>query len=509
MKYCMKRCMKHWLRIAACLLVVLLIAPVRADEEKKPRGREWQEGGIFVRELSVYPAPEPMPALKYRLVTHDIELTDRNAAVYYLKAMGFIEQYPALRELTRRTDKWREEAQSQGKDQFPPWEWIEMPLDELPLDEVKDFLGLAVGQERYLRLAAYCRRCDFQNDIRGAENPVGTLLPEIQAMRTLARYQALRCKVALAEKRYDDAIRIMRECCMMARHMGQHDCLVSALVGMAIVGMANVSQYPFYVEQPGAPNLYWALATMPKLLVDMTAAWATEGRLLYEQFPQLKEVDETPRSVEYWRLLTDDLLSKWHQGFGDAVNLRLGGKDDPAQGRAMVAGFCIAAYPSAKRYLVQTWGIPERQVDEYPVMQVVALAALRSWDELCDEELKWIYVPWPQGRGGVDFRERLEQIGPAAMLANLLLPALQVAHPAQVRTQRDLAMMQTVESLRAHVAEHGRLPASLGELRLPAPVDPFTGQPFYYRCHDQSAVLESAIDNFFGLRWIVRLATSK
>ncbi|MHC4403175.1 MAG: hypothetical protein ACYTG0_26235 [Planctomycetota bacterium] len=497
--------------IIACAALALLCLEAQAGENRDDGKREWREGDAYVMNLTLQPAPEPTPALKYRLTTRDLDLLDRNAAVYYLKAMGYLEQRVALQEVMNRIKKGFEDARKQGKGLGPPYEWLEMSLEEMPLDDVKQFLSLVSFQRPFLREAARCRRCDFENDIRDAENPIGVLLPDVQSMRELARYQTLRFKVALREHRFDEALEIMRENYMMARHMSEHDCIVTCLVGMAVAGMTNTDQSLLFIQQPGAPNLYWALSAMPRPLIDMRPAWSTEGELLYLQIPPFKEVNEAPQSIEYWQTFADRLIDplgqlvtmEYHQAgvwFGDHT-----------VARTSLTSYCIAAYPGAKRYLIETCRMSPEQVEAYPIAQVVALAVVRSWDQLRDEELKWVYVPRWQAEGrGSDLMKAFDEIGPASALAYLLIPAMAAAREASVRTERDFAMLQTVESLRMYGAGHnGKFPRSLDELELPAPVDPYTNRPFQYRVKEKTAVLESVTTGVYKRRWILRFAESE
>jgi hypothetical protein len=64
------------------------------------------------------------------------------------------------------------------------------------------------------------------------------------------------------------------------------------------------------------------------------------------------------------------------------------------------------------------------------------------------------------------------------------------AQSRAARADQQLALVQTVEAIRMHGAAHGgRLPASLDELALPAPLDPATGKPLDYRLSGDHAVL--------------------
>ena len=55
---------------------------------------------------------------------------------------------------------------------------------------------------------------------------------------------------------------------------------------------------------------------------------------------------------------------------------------------------------------------------------------------------------------------------------------------------RRVKLLQTIEAIRDHMAQHdGKLPATLAEVSLFVPADPFTGQPFNYDVQDGIATL--------------------
>ena len=68
------------------------------------------------------------------------------------------------------------------------------------------------------------------------------------------------------------------------------------------------NQVQQFIQQPDAPNLYWALSTLPRPLVDMRPGAEAESNILYLQFPELRDLDKKKLSPEEWR----ELLKKSH-----------------------------------------------------------------------------------------------------------------------------------------------------------------------------------------------------
>ena len=88
------------LAVAAALAALLpcLAAAQEAGVEKTRDGwLEQRQTGLLVRtkELTLHPTAEPKPALKYQLLPDDFAALPGNAAIFYLKATGFLEQDPA------------------------------------------------------------------------------------------------------------------------------------------------------------------------------------------------------------------------------------------------------------------------------------------------------------------------------------------------------------------------------------------------------------------------------
>jgi hypothetical protein len=447
------------------------------------------------------------------MLPDDFDMLDGNAALYYLKAMGFFEQDPAR----RRLDQFREEALARAKRgsevyrEVPPRVWLSTPPDQLPLDEVKEYLNLMSFQRWFLREAARRERFDMDRNLREVDDLISYLLPEIQSLRELARTQSLRCRVAIAEGRVDDAIEITGQQFALARHLGQDDFLISNLVGIAIAGMAwNDALY--LVQHTETPNLYWALATMPRPLVDLRHSMSIERQWVYEQLKVLREVDETPRPAGYWQDFVDRLLPQIGY-LASEFDLPLF-EEKPDLVRAAVVAYVAAAYPGAKEYLIEECQLPVEQVDAYPTAQVVFLAMVRFYDQWRDEYFKWMYAPFHQAQsneyyGSVDrgFRTATQRYGWCTQPARLLLPAVPSARTAEARCDQTIALLQTVEAVRLYAAANeGRLPPSLDELTVPAPLEPFTGKPVEYELSDDHAILSGHPLPGMQYRLVLRLA---
>jgi hypothetical protein len=120
-------------------------------------------------------------------------------------------------------------------------------------------------------------------------------------------------------------------------------------------------------------------------------------------------------------------------------------------------------------------------------VQVILLDEKREYEVRRDEGMKLLALaPWQidtvaggaaVGRGG------------DGLLADLL-PDVVALRRAQGRLEQRIALLRHVEALRLYAGEHGgKLPATLSEVPVPLPADPFTGQPFQYRMDGTTAHL--------------------
>ena len=65
------------------------------------------------------------------------------------------------------------------------------------------------------------------------------------------------------------------------------------------------------IAQPGAPNLYWALTTLPRPLVNLRNHLEVEQKLVENLIPELTEAElARPRTDAEWT----SLLSRMHEG---------------------------------------------------------------------------------------------------------------------------------------------------------------------------------------------------
>ena len=485
-------------------------APVQKDDWIVQKDNELGRL-VLTREMTLTPMPETRPALKHRLIPDDFDLQDGNAAIFYIKAMGFLEQNGARDALSEARKKLQKAADEKGEsDNAPPESWLDISPKVLPIEEVKKYLSLTSFQPRDLAEAAKRRSFSLDRNIRQVSNPIGVLLPEIQVMRELARTQSLRCRLAIAEGRIEDAIAIVGQQYAMAKHLGNDEFLVSNLVGCAVATITS-SDAMHLVQQPTTPNLYWALASLPNPICDLRNSLAYERQFLFEQFKFLREVNETPRNVGYWEDFVTRIVP-------EVVNADVWGDQciiqDSDTARATLVATIAAGYPGAKRYLIDVVKMDRDKVESYCTAQVFFLAVKQFYEMTRDDHFKWNFVPLSQAIANSEFKaldgnmkSESQRLGWASIPTTTFLSSIGVGRQASMRGQQSIAFLQTVEAIRMYGASNaGKLPESLESLPVPAPADPFSGKPIAYERSGDKAILTGYPMTCMQYRIVVQFA---
>lgn len=510
----MKTTKMKLLSFAVLSLAATFPAQVQSDEPK--RDGDWMAAKdvasgatTMTMEITLSPKAESSPALRYRFIPDGFDLLEENSAVYYLKAMGFLEQSSVLELLMKERAQTRKIVEETGKDYYslPPYVWQDQTPSELPLDKVKEYLSLLRFQTRELAEAAKRKFFSMERNIRSVDQPSMTLLPEIQVMRELARNQRLRCRVAIAEGRVDDAFAILGQQFALARHVDQDGFIVSSFVGAAIAGIAWEDALHL-TQHPDCPNLYWAVASLPTPLITMENAMDYERQFFFEELKVMREVDETPRDESYWK----SFIEKFER---QAVILESfkddGTVDKPKMDQAAIEAMIVASYPASKLYLVKETGIDSKIVDSFPKAQTVFLAMKRLHEVLRDKSFKWRYVPYANAVASAEFQNlekemasMASKLGKAGEIAVSLLPSATNLFQAKRRIIDKLVLLQTVESIRDHASAHqGKLPSTLADLRLPIPQDSLLGKSMQYELQEDQAFL--SIQDGNKLKWQLTL----
>jgi hypothetical protein len=463
----------------------LLRAELQVDAQKS------DDGELTVFKMTVTPAAAPVPALRQRLILREIDEKQGNAAPFYYRA---IMMSPDVTKALR----------DNGCEDYEKW-FDEEASAELPMDKVRKAAEIIANSSvmGQLREAALRRECNWGWDLESVRGPelFSFLLPEVQQTRTLSRLLILRARLEIRDRRFDQAVDDLRMNLKMGRDLATEPLLICGLVGVAEANAGNQAMIDF-MAAPNSPNLYWALTELPAPFIDLRRATRFEMSSVSRIFPFLKDAETQEHSPDEWaRLLASGFTS-----MEPLTGANFGMMNEPVA-RMAVAGMSLLTYGPAKQRLIES-GLDPARVEQMPVGQVVAIDAAREFRRLADELEKWTYQPYGVARDRAGEVEKMLggnklEGGYGRVMAALLLPALQSARAAEMRLQWQTNALRTVEAIRMHAAEAGKLPASLDEIKVvPVPENPATGESYQYRLDGNTGVIELPFsDGFRGVAW--------
>jgi hypothetical protein len=317
---------------------------------------------------------------------------------------------------------------------------------------------------------------DWQILLKLKTDGIGLLIPDVQKMRALAAGLKDRFHEEVERGHFDDALYTAKTMFALSRHLGEHPTLIGDLVGIAIAFIA-IGPLEEMLEQPGCPNLYWALTNLPNPLLSLDKGMEGERVMLLAEFRELD--DSAPMSKDQINKLIAHI---------DKLRQIEAKPDKPKEGaRAWLNARTKdeKSIEAARRRLVE-YGLPEERLRRFPAEQNLLLDEKREYEERRDEMMKIVNLPTWQTEALAG------QIKPARKKAlfDFLVPALLKVRRAQGRLEQRIALLRHVEALRLYVAEHeGKLPEKLSDIDVPLPVDPFTGKPFVYQLEGETAHL--------------------
>ena len=136
------------------------------------------------------------------------------------------------------------------------------PLDVLPRKEAESTLEELKGSLELVERAAKCKQCDWPFAVDMKQEA-------FRGYRMMGYAIALKARLKIAEGKYDEAISSIQTGLAMGRHLGESSVLPHGLAGIAISAfMCN--QVEQLVQEPDAPNVYWALKGLPRPLIDLS-----------------------------------------------------------------------------------------------------------------------------------------------------------------------------------------------------------------------------------------------
>lgn len=452
--------MRCGLTCLTILLAAAAAAPAQAPEPIK---------------LALSPTAALSPALKYKLLPELGDQTPGNAALEYYRALSPDWGWGNIR-------------------QQKTWETIEKAL-QTPLKDLRrkektegpagDYLGWIEDLKMLQQVDRAARReyVDWGMAERVRREGFYLLMPDVQSLRQIGTLLAVRARLQIAKGHYDKALYTLQTGLALGHHTGNGVLLIQDLVGMAIAQLM-FARLEELIEQPGAPNLYWALTDLPRPFFDLRKALQGEKLGIYATIPELHSLETTR--------LTEEQQQKLLQTLGAREVLMYGQKPNWAD-RLTGTFLVLHSYPEAKKALIAEGRKPE-EVEALPALQVVMIHALHQYQRLQDDDFKCAGLPYWEAQpllkqNAERFRQARRRLEGMPFID--FLPAIQKVIASAGRTDRRIAALRCVEAIRIYAAAHdAKLPATLAAIKeVPIPIDPMTGKAFTYRVTGERATL--------------------
>lgn len=435
-------------------------SPVTKQEEKASRLRVTTAAG------------EPVPALKYQFWPARSTLDPGSAQQHFFRALTLLLSQPE--EHRKQLDGW---------------------VEDPDIAKIRSFVETQTAVLSELHTMALSEAVDMDHHIRdlGGIELYSFLLPDVQEARTLARLLRLRAIEQLDRRDFEGAVSTISDGYRLSSLISTGETLIEQLVAIAIASIME-DTVDRAIQTPGCPNLYWALASLPRPISKIRDSVQFEMHFLTRLFPLLADAENADYPEDVWRKKWVDSLEPLGKLTGDSshkVSLALAmatvGFVEPARQRLLTSGFAA------------------EKLANMPPTQIVIIDTARELRRLSDESVKAYLLPIEMRKPLMVAREKRFQqwvqeerwSSGGAMVASVFFPAISQVHEAEVRKLMTQQRLMTVEALRMHAATHeGKLPESLDQLDpVPAMPDPYTGKAFGYRVESidgQSIVILTA-----------------
>jgi len=314
--------------------------------------------------MEVTPRAAPVPALKYQLLPHLREIQQGNSVQNFMKC--FMEQNQFFHN--------KEEVEKRGK-------YETMPLKDLPLKDLQGYGGIALRQADY---AARMESTDWQILPLLRRDGFRTLLPEIQQMRQLASALKVRLRVEVAEKKFDEAARTAATLFSLARVIGDHPTVIAELVGTAVCFL-TISPLEEMITQPGCPNLYWALSTLPEPMIDLRKGAQAERVGVESELSFL--TDKRPMSAEEVQKGLEKLAELFQM-------MQIGPPPIQNLDPILKAQAEDKNKMNAARQRLTESGLSSKLIEKFHPYQVILLDEKLRYDILLDDLTKYLVQPY-------------------------------------------------------------------------------------------------------------------
>lgn len=439
------------------------------------------------KKFVISPQAVPSPALRYTLLPPLRDMKTGNAVLHYYRsfapdAMSWLNNSKTAGSRYAWMELPYEQAAKRGlppSSQQKPKEGEEDQAIPATFEEMEYLLSIKFLDS--IDEAARYTHAEWEYLEKMKVESMMLLLPELQGIRELSNLVGVRARVAIMKHDFAKAIYYLQTGNAMGLHLNQARLLITSLTGLGIIrNMMKMTAE--FIQQPDAPNLYWALSQLPQPIMDFRNAHEGDRLGLEHFLGEPKELEKRIWSTEEIQTLIETRLKK---------ALSMGSRESMPNLTLLI----LKEYPTAKKWLEQQ-GRSADDIARMTATQAVLLHARARYQVMADDTFKLLMLP---------IRERLILAEEFSNKIRTLKQNHDMAYYigfdfysyfsgiwwAQLEADREIALLRCVELLRHHAAVIGKkLPTSWDEVKdLPIPVDPYTTKPFQYELKGDHALI--------------------
>jgi hypothetical protein len=219
--------------VVGLVILSLALAPASA--------RRFADGPV---KLMVWPAKAPASPDKIRLLPRAEDLTDADAVPLYEKAV---------------------QAMPRGIKQDQIREWLKLPPEQLPQQQAEEMVQKYMESLKLVVQATKCKQCNWPDWKPGAE------VANLNEYRELAFVIQLWARLEISRGGHQGALLAMQAGFAMGKQVGEAPTIMQGLVGVAMAGVI-CREVEYFVQAKDAPNLYAALADLPRPFINVEKA---------------------------------------------------------------------------------------------------------------------------------------------------------------------------------------------------------------------------------------------
>ena len=425
-----------------------------------------------VYKLKIKPKAEPSPALRYTLYPEVRTQVNGNAAQGYYRAFSpDWMSYRNEKEYSKKQDKW-----------------LSISLKELDEKEIH------IPQEMLTQLheSALKTYCDWDMLAKLRKDGISMLLPDLQGMREFSKALSIDCRVQLKKGEIEKALADIRTGLTLSRHLGEGPTLIQGLVAVA-AGTMMLPRIDELITHEKAPNLYWALTTLPQPLVNFSTGLGGEVLMIDNLFPGMRDM---LYSGKVSPIAQEEMMKVF------PLLEQINGSDNKSSLKQMLVQAALVLNIDAAKKALLDHGITEPMLTNITPLQIILMAEVLHYDKTYQNMIKWNSIPYPLARKRIkELDASIKKPEPSVLsplplgtFSAMILPAVSRVMEASPKMERRIAALRIIEAIRMQAAFDKAWPDSLEKITIvPVPADPFTGKAFTFKKEGKKITITAVV----------------